>query len=181
MESKAKFLGHPIHQILIVIPLGLFVTGTIIDVISSVWRHGKFAYSAFVMIGGGIVGGIAAAVFGLIDFLAIPVNTAAKVVGLLHAVGNVFLLALFGASWLARKDHPEKPGTKARILSLLGVAMGGATGWLGGELVDRYGIGVSRGANLNAPSTLSGRPAYESVSSPWIPTEDPATERTRNF
>jgi len=36
-------------------------------------------------------------------------------------------------------------------------------GWLGGELVDRLGVGVDRGANLNAPSSLSGRPATDST------------------
>jgi hypothetical protein len=35
------------------------------------------------------------------------------------------------------------------------------TGWLGGELVDRLGVGVDRGAHLDAPSSLSGRPAAE--------------------
>jgi hypothetical protein len=33
------------------------------------------------------------------------------------------------------------------------------TGWLGGELVDRLGVDVDPGANLNAPSSLSGQAA----------------------
>jgi len=47
----------------------------------------------------------------------------------------------------------------AYVLSFLGAALLGATGWLGGELTLRLGIGVDEGANLNAPSSLSGLPA----------------------
>jgi hypothetical protein len=37
------------------------------------------------------------------------------------------------------------------------------TGWLGGELVDRLSVGVDDGAHLNAPSSLSNRPATRSA------------------
>ena len=47
------------------------------------------------------------------------------------------------------------------FLSLLGVGLAGLTGWLGGELVDRLGVGVDEGAHLDSPSALSGRPASE--------------------
>jgi hypothetical protein len=49
------------------------------------------------------------------------------------------------------------------VLSFLGAALLGATGWLGGELTLRLGIGVDEGANLNAPSSLSGLPASQRV------------------
>ncbi len=39
--------------------------------------------------------------------------------------------------------------------------LGAVTGWLGGELVDRLGVGVDDGAHLNSPSSLTGRPAHE--------------------
>jgi len=59
---------------------------------------------------------------------------------------------------------PGNPPIAAYVLSFLGAAMLGATGWLGGELTLRMGIGVDEGANLNAPSTLSGLPANLEVS-----------------
>ena len=49
------------------------------------------------------------------------------------------------------------------ILSLLGAGLAVVTGWLGGELVDRLGVGVHEGAHLNAPSSLSGRPASQNA------------------
>ena len=42
------------------------------------------------------------------------------------------------------------------VLSFGGVALATVTGWLGGELVSRLGVGVDDGANLNAPSSLQG-------------------------
>jgi uncharacterized membrane protein len=105
-----------------------------------------------------------AALFGLIDWLNIPSDTRAKSVGLWHGLGNVVVVALFALSWWFRSsDAAYEPSTTAFILALAGVAIGGVTGWLGGELVDRLGVGVDPGAHLNAPSSLSGMPADANV------------------
>jgi hypothetical protein len=69
-------------------------------------------------------------------------------------------LGLFILSWLNRRDAPQSPEAAAFILSFLGGGLTVVTGWLGGELVDRLGVGVDKDANLNAPNSLSGRPAY---------------------
>jgi uncharacterized membrane protein len=109
---------------------------------------------------GGILGGLLAAVFGAIDWWAIPSGTRAKSIGLYHGVGNVIVVALFAASWWMRWDvDGHVPSTAASVLIFGGVALGAVTGWLGGELVDRLGVGVDEGANVNAPSSLSSRPA----------------------
>ena len=163
MESKVKVLGHPIHPMLIVFPLGLLVTSVIFDVIRLLTGNGAFAEVAFWMIITGIAGGLLAAVFGAIDFLAIPAGTRAKQIGLVHGVGNVIVVVLFLVSWLLRRDAPAAPGTVALVLSFLGLALGGVTAWLGGELVYRLNVAVDEGAHLDAPNSLSGRPAQESV------------------
>jgi uncharacterized membrane protein len=115
------------------------------------------------MMAAGIIGGLVAALFGVIDWLGIPRGTRAKSVGTLHGLGNVVVILLFGASWLLRRSTPSEPGILAYIFSFVGVATVTFTGWLGGELVDRLGVGVARGAHLNAPSSLSNRPATENV------------------
>jgi uncharacterized membrane protein len=56
--------------------------------------------------------------------------------------------------WLRWTSVDYVPPTLAMILSLGGVGLGAVTGWLGGELVDRLGVGVDDGAHLNAPSSL---------------------------
>jgi uncharacterized membrane protein len=161
MEAKARLLGHPVHQMLIVFPLGLLAMAVIFDIITAVSGNVMWTQMAFYMIGAGIVSGLLAAVFGLIDFLSIPSGTRAKFIGAWHGVGNVIVVALFGASWLLRRNDPTAPGTVAYVLSYGGAALSLVTGWLGGELVDRLGIGVSPGANPNAPSSLSSSTTSE--------------------
>jgi uncharacterized membrane protein len=154
MDSRAKILGHPIHQILIVFPLGLLATAVIFDVIYFITENRRWTEMAFWMIAAGIIGGLLAAVFGLIDWLAIPRNTRAKSIGLIHGVSNVIVVALFAASWLMRQGAPDNPGTLALTLSFIAFLIAGFAGWLGGELVVRLGVGVDDGANLNAPNSL---------------------------
>jgi uncharacterized membrane protein len=162
MESKAKILGHPAHQMLIPFPFGLLATAAIFDVVwlfsSSPPRVNTMALVAFWMMAAGIVGGLVASPFGLIDWLAIPSGTRAKSVGLLHGVGNLVVLALFGLSFWLRYTSPlpaHQPTTLALVLSFAGFALAGGTGWLGGELVDRLGVGVDDGAHLDAPNSLT--------------------------
>jgi uncharacterized membrane protein len=105
-----------------------------------------------------------AAPFGTIDWLAIPAGTRAKRIGALHAISNVVLLVLIGASWWLRRDTPTAPGGIAVSLGALAFFMMGLSAWFGGELVTRLGIGVSRGAHVDAPSSLSGADAFDDLS-----------------
>ena len=159
MESRVKLFGHAIHPMLIPFPLGLLVTSVIFDVIYRLTGNGQWAMVAFWMIAAGVIGGLAAAVFGFIDWLAIPSGTRAKAVGLWHGLGNVVVVILFGLSWLLRREVPTEAGMLPFILALLGAGLGGVTGWLGGELVERLGVGVGDGAHVDAPNSLSGQPA----------------------
>jgi uncharacterized membrane protein len=164
MESKVKVLGHPIHPMLIVFPLGLLIMALIFDVVYFVTDNAAFATAAFWDIAAGIIGGLLAAVFGLIDWLNIPSGTRAKSVGMWHGIGNVVVVVLFALSWWVRSGDPAHvPSTTAFILALVGIGTGTVTAWLGGELVDRLGVGVDPGAHLNAPSSLSGVPAASNL------------------
>src|SRR2546423_14793529 len=99
MESKVKAFGHPIHPMLIVFPLGLLATSLIFDIVHWITGNGFFSVVAFWMIAAGVIGGLLAAIFGLIDWLAIPGGTRAKTVGLWHGgwhlvVGGLFIFRL---------------------------------------------------------------------------------------
>jgi len=160
MESRAKALGHPIHPMLIVLPLGLLIAAVIFDVMYFITDNSTWSIVAYYDIAAGILSGLLAAVFGLRDWAAIPSGTRAKSVGLLHGVGNVVVLLLFAVSWWLRRDTPDHvPTTFAFILALAGLVLGGVTGWLGGELIYRLGVGVEPGAHLDASNSLSGKPA----------------------
>jgi uncharacterized membrane protein len=111
------------------------------------------------MIAAGIIGGLCAAVFGLVDWLAIPRGTRAKRIGLWHGSLNVLVVLLFIGSWLIRNSVNQIPSTGALVLSFAAVLIALVGGWLGGELVDRLGVGVDSGAHLNAPSSLSNESA----------------------
>lgn len=160
MESRVKLLGHPVHPMLVVFPLGLFIAAVIFDGIY-LWRgSAMFASVAYWNIAAGIIGGLAAAVFGLIDWLAIPSGTRAKRIGLLHGGSNVVVVLIFAAVWWIRADAPDLiPTTNVFLLEVAALAIGSVAGWLGGELVDRLAVGVDDGAHLDAPSSLSSRPA----------------------
>jgi uncharacterized membrane protein len=159
MESRAKLFGHSVHAMLIAFPVGLLVTAVIFDVVHLVSGGGTWSLISYYMIAAGIVGGLAAALFGFIDYLAIPGGTRAKSVGRRHGIGNVIVVLFFLTSWWLRRPSPEIPSGSALTFSFLGVALAAVTAWLGGELVERLGVAVHDGAHLDAPSSLSSAPA----------------------
>jgi uncharacterized membrane protein len=161
MEARAKVMGHAVHQMLIVYPLGLFSTAVIFDVIHLITGGATWSIVSYWMIAAGIIGGLCAAVFGTIDWSKIPSGTRANRLGVLHGVGNVIVVALFAVSWWLRRPDPGNPSVVAIFLMVVGSALSLVTGWLGGELVDRLGVGVDDGAHLDAPSSLSKRPTRE--------------------
>jgi uncharacterized membrane protein len=67
----------------------------------------------------------------------------------------VIVVGLFAVSWLLRAAGDGwEPGVLALVCGFVGVALAGVTGWLGGELVERLGVGVDDGAGIDAPSSL---------------------------
>ena len=156
MKGPVKVLGHPVHPMLVVFPLGLLATAVIFDLIAtSTGNQGLFVVSYW-MIAAGLVGGLLAAVFGLFDWLGIRSGTRARSVGGWHGLGNLVIVILFALSWWLRSQDPNNvPSSFAFILSLLGFGLALVTAWLGGELVYRLGMAVDEGANENAPSSLS--------------------------
>src|SRR4051794_27482397 len=110
---------------LIVLPLGLFIAAVIFDGVY-LWRgSAPFATVAYWNIAAGIVGGLLAAVFGLIDWLAIPTGTRAKRIGLLHGGSNVLVVLAFAAVWWMRGNAPDMtPTTNLFLLEVVAVALG---------------------------------------------------------
>ncbi|MEZ2390684.1 DUF2231 domain-containing protein [bacterium RCC_150] len=156
MESRAKAAGHAIHQQLVVFPLGLLTAAVVFDVIGLLAKNGQFNSAAYLMIAAGVIMGLLAAVFGFIDYLAIPTPTRAKRIGTLHGLGNVVMIVLFAISWFLRGGMQDyTPTTFAIVLELVAVIIAVGTGWLGGELVGRLGVGVDDGANLDAPANFT--------------------------
>ncbi len=173
MESRAKVAGHPIHPMLVVFPLGLLTSAVVFDVIYLVSGNAAFAFTSFAVITVGVLGGLVAGVFGVFDWLAIPHGTRARAVATWHGVSALIVLGLSALSWALRFESGGlRPGAGAIASSFGGAALLLLTGWLGGELVDRLGIGVDTGAHPNSPSSLSGHPADAALpAAPQVPPE----------
>jgi uncharacterized membrane protein len=144
---------------LIVFPLGLLTTAVVFDIVGLITGEPRWYELAYYLIAAGVIGGLAAALAGWIDWAAIPARTRAKRIGLIHGVGNVIVVGLFIVSWLLRRGAPAPPPTEAVVASVVGLGLALITGWLGGELVERLGVGIHDGAHVNAPSSLSELPA----------------------
>lgn len=156
MESKVKLFGHPVHPMLIVFPMGLFSTAVIFDLLYSMARRPFLAIASFYMGVSGVIGGLLAAIFGLMDWIAIPRNSRAKRIGAWHGLGNFLIVLIFTVStWLRSRRRHFAPDGQARLLSLTGSALALLTSWIGGELVYRLGVGVDPGAHVNAPNSLT--------------------------
>src|SRR5687768_6727194 len=154
MASPASIGGHPIHPMIIPFPIALWVFSLIADVIylwrgNPVWRD----WIAFYTLLGGIVGAAAAAVFGIIDWLAIK-DRAVKKVADWHARLNVVALLVFAAGFYLRTaGGAEWVGGSHAIpfaLSVVGVVLISVSGWLGGELVFRHGVAVNPQSDTGA-------------------------------
>jgi uncharacterized membrane protein len=154
MDAGAKVLGHHIHPIMIVFPLGLLSTAVVFEIIYYITGSRTFSDVTYWMMISGVIGGLGAALFGWIDWMAIPRGTRAKSVGLMHGGANATALLLFFVSWYLRNGPTTEPSALATVLAFAGVALAGVGGWLGGELVERLGIGVHPGAHPDAPSSL---------------------------
>jgi uncharacterized membrane protein len=155
MKARAQILGHPVHQMLIPIPVGLFITAAVLDIVAMIagWRLLTFVSFWNLVIGVAIA--LIAAVFGLIDWTAIPKGTRAKRVGAVHGGGNVVMVGLFFVAVLLRMDEPSFAVTGGALaLEVVALLIGTVTVWLGGELVDRHGIGVHPDAHADASSSL---------------------------
>lgn len=158
MESRVTIFGHPVHQVLVSFPLGVLAFAVVSDAAAALAcrrrvRRARSAWkrTAKAAMGAGLVGGVMAAPFGLADYLAVPHRTRAKAVGLAHGIGNACVLSLFLASWLLRRAG--KAPRAATALSSIGLALAGGTSWLGGELINRFRVGVIDGLGVRVFET----------------------------
>jgi len=147
MKSNVSIAGHPVHPMLIPFPLALWATSFAVDVLFYFTRHPTLLVIAKFMIAAGCIGAVAAAIPGIIDWLAIK-NGEVKRAANWHARLNIAALVVFAISlFLRMNDYSHFVGHRLTIpflLSLVGVILITVSGWLGGELVFRYGVGQTR-------------------------------------
>jgi uncharacterized membrane protein len=126
---------------LVVFPIGLWVFSLVSDAILVGSGHPIWSDIAFYAMAGGLVGALAAAIPGLLDYLAISDRRAAKT-ATLHMALNVTLVALYGFNLFLR-THALPGASLPILLSVIGAAILACSGWLGGELVYVHRLGVA--------------------------------------
>ena len=162
METRFKFLGHPVHPMLIVFPLGLLATAVIFDILYVVTGDDDLSAFSFWAMLAGIVGGLLAAPFGLLDWLGLPKGSRARRIGAIHGGGNLIVVLLFLISFLTRlNDRTYLPDLLPLVFGVLGAGLALFTAWLGGELVYRLRVAVDDDAGVDAANSLEREGAVE--------------------
>ena len=147
MASKASIAGHPVHPMIIPFPLALWTTSFVADLLYYFTRGATLVLIAKFLLAAGCIGAVVAAIPGIIDWTSIK-HPGVKRIANWHARLNVIALIVFAISLFLRMgSYSDLVGHSLTIpflLSLVGIILISISGWLGGELVFRYGVGQTR-------------------------------------
>jgi uncharacterized membrane protein len=158
MKRGLRLLGHPVHPMLVHLPMGLLLTAPLWDLLGLLGIGGPLDTVARWTLAVGCLGALAAMVAGLVDFAAIPAEHPANRAANLHLYAILMAVCLFGASWLVRRDQVSRPPAWLVALDLAGFLLLSAGGYFGAEMVYRHGIGHEpSGANAGPPNHRRGR------------------------
>lgn len=153
-------LGHPLHPLLVQVPVGTWLSASVLDLLPGVRRGQR------VLIGVGVAAALPAAVSGWVDWAEL--HRQQQRVGLVHALSNVAAVGVFSASLVARSRDSH---TLGRRLSLIGLTLTGSGGALGGHLAYRQASGANHAEHVahvvtpgwHALGELSDFPAGQAV------------------
>ena len=146
MRTPASISGHPIHPMLVTLPIGLWIFSLVCDLFF-VFGSGAPVWNtvALYTMAGGIAGALLAAVPGFIDMLSL--EDAPKKTALIHMAINLTVVALYAVNFWLRISAPAD--LKLPIgLSAASVGLLAISGWLGGHLVYIRGVAVSANESL---------------------------------
>lgn len=139
--------GHPLHPILVTVPIGAWVASLVFDIGSHLaGDSGALADGSLWLIAIGVLGALAAASVGFLDLLAIPAGTRAFRTGLVHMSLNLLVTAAYAVGFAWRRggyEHGSAVGSGQLALSAASLVLLTVSGFLGGRLAYRYGIRVA--------------------------------------
>lgn len=138
-QTPARIGKHPIHPMLVVLPLGLWIAALAFDIAYAVTGNPLWRTLAFWNIGAGIIGALLAAVPGFVDYL--DLDGRARRIATFHMALNLGAVAIFAVNWYVRTRVPADSWWPL-ALSVIGVVGIMVSGWLGGELVYGERVGV---------------------------------------
>jgi uncharacterized membrane protein len=142
ITSTVAVAGHPIHPLLVTMPIGLLITAFATDVGYWLTSDPFWARASIWLLGSGFIAGIVAAATGMMDFLRID-RVRKRQAGWIHMIGNVIILVLTLINWMMRWNNSADAVLPfGIILSLIVATLLGITGWYGAELIYRHKIAV---------------------------------------
>jgi uncharacterized membrane protein len=143
MRTPASIARHPIHPMLIPIPIGLWLFSFVCDLLFVFGSGVSLWYTlAFYTMIGGLVGALLAAVPGFIDMLSL--SGSRKRIALVHMSVNLVVVVLYAVNIGVRIDGPGDHALPV-VLSAVAVTLLAVSGWLGGHLVYVYRVAVDVG------------------------------------
>jgi uncharacterized membrane protein len=138
MSTRVSIAGHPVHPMLVSLPIGLWVFSLVCDFGYVFTGNEQWAITAYFTLGGGIAGALLAAVPGLFDLLGLR-DARAQRIGIYHMVLNLAIVAAQAASFWIRTEQGFAE-VLPRGISIVAVAVLVVSGWLGGHLVHVLGV-----------------------------------------
>jgi len=150
VPSTAAIGGHPLHPVLVTLPIGFLVGVLLSDL--AFWRTADpfWARASIWLVAAGVITALLAAIFGFIDFVTIR-RVREHATGWIHFIGNLVAVALSAISWFLRAQDTVGAVVPAGLaLSVVVVLILLVTGWLGGELTFRYLVGALTRTNTEA-------------------------------
>ncbi len=158
MKTPASVADHPLHPMLITIPLGLWIGSLVCDFVGlgSGTDRALWATMAYYAMIGGCIGALLAAIPGMIDLFSLT-DARLRRMGMVHGGLNVAALVSFAANAFARRDEIAAPGPGLVVLSAVTLFVLAASGWIGAHLVHVHRVGVLEAEPLapraEAPTT----------------------------
>lgn len=142
IPSKAAINGHPIHPILVTLPVAFLTTALATDLAARRSSDPFWARASRWLIGSGLATGVTASMAGLIDFLLIERVRSVKA-GWIHLLGNGLALFLSWQNLRIRLPKARSVPQQGLILSALVSLILAVTGWYGGQLIYKHKIAVA--------------------------------------
>jgi uncharacterized membrane protein len=150
-HSTVAIAGHPIHPILVTLPIGFLAGALLSDLAHYRTADAFWTRASLWLTGSGLVAGLLAALAGLADFLG-SADIRKLSEAWLHFLGNGVVLLLALLSFYVRLyDESGTVSATQLLLSFCIVILLSVTGWLGGELVFRHRVAVQDGEEDDPP------------------------------
>ncbi|MDO8684192.1 MAG: DUF2231 domain-containing protein [Armatimonadota bacterium] len=149
MRSNVHIRNHPLHPILVLLPVGLWIGSLIFDIVYFSTGNGFWFRAAFWNILFGVITALIAAIAGFIDLFTLPMSEAARRTGLTHMTLNLAIVVLYVINLFTRGYGTPVTTSAAMtpfVLNIISVALLLISGWLGGEMIYRHGVAVPEAA-----------------------------------